>query len=33
VSMSRIPKPMTLTRQKYRHVDRVEFEDPAILNR
>lgn len=32
VSMSAIPKPMTLNRQKYRQVDRVEIEDPEILN-
>ncbi|EKX52773.1 NPL4-like protein, forms a complex with UFD1 and CDC48 [Guillardia theta CCMP2712] len=33
VSMSRLPKPMTLDRQKYRHVDRVEIEDPQILDK
>ncbi|KAJ1495322.1 NPL4 family-domain-containing protein, partial [Baffinella frigidus] len=31
VSMSRLPKPLTLMRQKYRHVDRVEIDDPAPL--
>ena len=33
VAMSRIPKPMTLNRQKYRHVDRVQIADPKILDR
>eukprot|EP00961_Rhodomonas_salina_P087458 1176401-Rhodomonas_salina.1 len=33
VSMNKLPKPMTLNRQKYRHVDRVEIESHEILDR
>jgi len=33
VSMGALPKPMTLNRQKYRHVDRVEIEDQEIFNK
>jgi nuclear protein localization family protein 4 len=33
VSMSALPKPMTVTGQKYRHVDRVEIEDREILDK
>eukprot|EP00281_Chroomonas_sp_CCMP1168_P035876 CAMPEP_0206241856 /NCGR_PEP_ID=MMETSP0047_2-20121206/16734_1 /ASSEMBLY_ACC=CAM_ASM_000192 /TAXON_ID=195065 /ORGANISM="Chroomonas mesostigmatica_cf, Strain CCMP1168" /LENGTH=584 /DNA_ID=CAMNT_0053666811 /DNA_START=112 /DNA_END=1863 /DNA_ORIENTATION=- len=32
VNMSSMPKAMTLNRQKYRHVDRVEIEDHTIFN-
>lgn len=33
VSMGALPKPMTLNRQKHRHIDRVEIEEMEIFDR